>query len=333
MTRNLTSPVLSAHGLRRDYVIKAGLFRQARVLRAIDDVNFDLMPGETLAVVGESGCGKSTLGRILAMIDTPTAGTIDIGGIDATNLASADRRAAQRRVQMIFQNPYGSLNPRKTVRATLDEPLRINTRASESARRADIEIMLDKVGLRSEHGDCYPHMLSGGQRQRVAIARALMLRPEIIVADEPLSALDVSVQAQIINLLMDLRDEFNVAFVLISHDISVVRRLAEKVMVMYLGKVVEYGPVAEVLSAAVHPYTRGLIASVPRVRRQKNAARLRITGEIPSPLDPPSGCGFRTRCPIAQPQCAESAPVLAPHYGREVACPLAEAPAEAAAAT
>ncbi|MBX3576645.1 MAG: dipeptide ABC transporter ATP-binding protein [Rhizobiaceae bacterium] len=322
------TPVLSARDLRRDYVVKAGLFREAKILRAIDAVSFDLMPGETLAVVGESGCGKSTLGRMVAMIDRPTSGEIVLGGPAA---ADGRERPLHRRVQMIFQNPYGSLNPRKTVRATLDEPLRINTPDAEPARRAEIDTMLAKVGLRPEHADCYPHMLSGGQRQRVAIARALMLRPEIIVADEPLSALDVSVQAQIINLLMDLRDEFGVAFVLISHDISVVRRLAHKVMVMYLGKVVEYGPARQVLSEAVHPYTRGLIASVPRIRRAKDAPRLRISGEIPSPIDPPSGCGFRTRCPIAAPECAAAAPALEPRHGRLVACPRAGAPGAAAA--
>jgi dipeptide transport system ATP-binding protein len=320
----MIGPVMRARDLCRYYRLGGGFLREPKILRAVDGVSFDLAAGETLAIVGESGCGKSTLGRLCALVDAPTSGDLEIEDAKATGLPASERRALHRHVQMIFQNPFSSLNPRKTVAATLDEPLRLNTTESAADRRASVDLMLRKVGLQPEHAERYPHMLSGGQRQRVAIARALMLQPKVIVADEPLSALDVSVQAQIINLLADLRDEFAVAFIFISHDISVVRRLAHKAMVMYLGRSVEQGDAAAVLSDPAHPYTRALLAAVPSVRRPAGGRRrIRLSGELPSPLNPPSGCAFHTRCPEARPDCAERSPALVATGSRLVACPYA----------
>lgn len=321
MTGEAAQPIIEARGLSRHYAVRRGLLGGSRQLRAVDDVSFVLGPGETLAIVGESGCGKSTLGRVCALVEAPSSGALRIGGIDVGPLEPAARRELYARVQMIFQNPYGSLNPRKTIAQTLEEPLRITSSPSAQARRDRVAAMLDLVGLRADMAGRYPHMLSGGQRQRVAIARALMLKPRAIVADEPLSALDVSVQAQIINLLMDLRDNLGVSFIFISHDIGVVRRLADKVLVMYLGRVVESGAAADVLEAPVHPYTRALLASVPSIAAYRPRQGLPLAGEIPSPLDPPSGCAFRTRCTAAVDRCAREAPITRDiGHGRLVAC-------------
>jgi len=307
--------------LSRHYPVSDGMFRKKRMLRAVDGIDFDLHAGETLAVVGESGSGKSTLGRLCALIEEPTSGTIEIDGADVARMHQEERRTLHRHVQMIFQNPFGSLNPRKTVAAELEAPLRFNTGSTPDERRLHVAEMLVKVGLRSEFADRYPHMLSGGQRQRVAIARALMLQPKIIVADEPLSSLDVSVQAQIINLLMDLRDEFGVSLVFISHDISVVRRLAQQVIVMYLGQPVEQGRVDVVLANPAHPYTKALVDSVPKVRRDPGGERIRLVGEMPSPLVARVGCIFSSRCPSVQSNCRSIAPVLEHVGDRLVACP------------
>ena len=315
------TPVMRVRGLRRHYPVSDGMFRQKQMLRAVEGINFDLHAGETLAVVGESGSGKSTLGRLCALIEEPTAGKIELDGVDVTRMPQEERRTLHRHVQMIFQNPFGSLNPRKTVAAELEAPLRFNTRSTPDEWRVRVEEMLVKVGLRIEFAERYPHMLSGGQRQRVAIARALMLQPKIIVADEPLSALDVSVQAQIINLLMDLRDEFGVSLVFISHDISVVRRLAHQVIVMYLGQPVEQGPVDAVLANPAHPYTKALIDAVPKVRRHPASERIRLVGDMPSPLVPRVGCIFSSRCPSVQISCRSVAPALEHVGDRLVACP------------
>ena len=312
--------VLRARDLRRQFSVRRSPFRR-QILNAVDGVSFDLHQGETLAIVGESGCGKSTLGRMLALIDTPTSGQLEILGTDVTALPAHDRRRWYRRVQMVFQNPFGSLNPRMTVGSMLAEFVgaAADPHPAISVRQA-VASVLAKVGLRPEFAERYPHMLSGGQRQRVAIARALILQPAIIVADEPLSALDVSIQAQIINLLMDLRDELRTSFVFISHDISVVRRLAHNVMVMYLGRPVEYGPAAAVLANPVHPYTKALLASVPRIRHA-TVPRAAITGEIPSPINLPPGCSFFSRCAIRRSDCADRPPSLELRDNRLVACP------------
>ncbi|KTR03320.1 peptide ABC transporter ATP-binding protein [Aureimonas ureilytica] len=267
------SAVLEARGLKRDYHVARGLFAPAKTVQAVKGVSFQVERGKTLAIVGESGCGKSTLARILTLIDAPTAGELFIDGqkMDVTKGVTADMR---RKVQIVFQNPYGSLNPRQKIGDVLTEPLALNTPLSAAERREKALAMLVKVGLGPEHFNRYPHMFSGGQRQRVAIARALMLNPSLLVLDEPVSALDLSVQAQILNLLADLQDELGLTYVFISHDLSVVRYIADKVMVMYYGEVVEYGSRDEVFAAPSHDYTRKLFASTPRADVESIRARM-----------------------------------------------------------
>jgi dipeptide transport system ATP-binding protein len=320
----MTAPVVEARGLRRHYEVKRGLFRKPAILKAVDGVSFTLEPGKTLAVVGESGCGKSTLGRVVTMIEPPSDGRLLLEGTDVAGLDRAARRRLRRTVQMVFQDPYGSLNPRQKVGSILEEPLKINTDYSKVQREAAAREMLAKVGLRPEHYRRYPHMFSGGQRQRIAIARALMLRPKIVVADEPVSALDVSIQAQVLNLLMDLQQEFRLAFLFISHDLGVVRHIADEIMVMYLGLVMEQGPKEVIFSRPLHPYTRALLASTPSTEPARKHERIVLRGELPSPLDPPRGCVFSTRCPFVTERCRVERPVLRELAGRQIACDYAE---------
>ena len=317
-----TVPIVSARELAKHYPVSQGAFAATRTLKAVEDVSFEVLPGASLAVVGESGCGKSTLARVVAMIEPPSAGALTIDGRDATTKGAVS--ALRASVQFIFQDTYGSLNPRKTVGAMLDEPLKLNTPMGRGERREAVRDMLARVGLRPEHAGRYPHMFSGGQRQRIAIARALMLRPKIVVADEPVSALDISVQAQILNLLRALQDELGQAYLFISHDLSVVRHMSEEIMVMYLGRAVERGTRAAILDRPRHPYTRALIASTPSVDPAKRQVRVPVHGEPPSPFDPPSGCAFRERCPHARDVCAGEVPVLRDMEGRLVACHRAE---------
>ena len=318
------TPVLEVVDLVRHYDIGQGFLKRPATLKALDGISFTLAPGKTLAVVGESGSGKSTLARQITLIETPTSGGIRVAGRDIGSFKKAERPDLRRTIQMIFQDPYGSLNPRKSVHAILAEPLAINTNLGASERRDAVHTMMSKVGLRPEFSGRYPHMFSGGQRQRIAIARALMLNPRIVVADEPVSALDVSVQAQVINLLLDLQDEFQLAYVFISHDLSVVQFIADEVIVLYLGRPVERASVESLFQRPVHPYTRALIASTPRVDKAARQDRVMLHGEIPSPLAPPSGCAFRTRCPFAIDICAENRPELRTIAGHEVACHRAE---------
>ena len=317
-------PVLEAADLTRHYEVRRGLFAGHATVKALAGASFTLAAGETLAVVGESGCGKSTLARLVTLIEPPTAGNLKFDGADVADAGGETLRKLRQMVQIVFQDPYGSLNPRKKVGTILEEPLVINTRMSASERRARAEEMMSRVGLRSEHYGRYPHMFSGGQRQRIAIARALMLRPRILVADEPVSALDVSIQAQVLNLLMDLQEELDLAYLFISHDLSVVRHIADEVMVMYLGRPVEQGPAKEVFARPRHPYTQALLASTPAVDPEQRRKRVVLTGELPSPLDPPPGCAFHRRCPHATQRCAEARPELRPFDGRQVACHYAE---------
>ena len=311
---------VESEGLTRYYPVGGGMFREAKTLRALDGVSFRMTQGRTLAVVGESGSGKSTLARLVTMIEPPTSGRLIVDGKDMAGAAEADIRAMRRTVQMVFQNPFGSLNPRKTVGDILAEPLFINTDMTPSDRLDAVGQMLAKVGLRPEHRDRYPHMFSGGQRQRIAIARALMLRPKLVVADEPVSALDISIQAQVLNLMLDLQQEFGLAYLFISHDLSVVRHISDDVLVLYLGRPVEQGPKDLVFERPRHPYTRALLAATPSVRTDKRGERAVLTGEIPSPLSPPSGCSFRTRCPFAKDACAQNRPEPRNVDGRLVAC-------------
>jgi dipeptide transport system ATP-binding protein len=292
-------------------------------VKALNGVSFVLQPGRTLAVVGESGCGKSTLARQLTLIEPPTAGALRIAGHDAATADAATLARLRQRVQMVFQNPYASLNPRKTIAAALAEPLAINTTLGKPERRERVLQMLQRVGLRPEHAERYPHMFSGGQRQRVAVARAMMLSPAVVVADEPTSALDVSIQAQILNLFMDLQESTATAYVFISHNLAVVEHVAHEVMVMYFGAAVEQGPKALVLGAPLHPYTQALLSAVPTLKRSERRLRIPLVGEMPSPLAPPSGCAFHTRCPLAVARCRAEVPALRELQGRRVACHLA----------
>ncbi len=307
---------MQAESLARHYSVNRGFLRGNATVKALDGVSFSLARGRTLAVVGESGCGKSTLARQLTMLEPPSSGRLLIDG------SAANQPGMRARVQMVFQNPYASLNPRKSIGAALQEPLAINTALSRSERAARVEDMLGRVGLRPEYAQRYPHMFSGGQRQRVAIARAMMLNPAVVVADEPVSALDVSIQAQILNLFMDLQDSDGTSYVFISHNLGVVEHIAHDVMVMYLGKVVEQGSKAELFAQPLHPYTRVLMSATPTIDPALRKDRMRITGELPSPLDPPPGCSFSPRCPFAVDRCRTETPALRDVGSRLVACHL-----------
>jgi dipeptide transport system ATP-binding protein len=316
------TPLLQATDLARHYTVRRGLLQPKLTVRALDGVSFSLAAKQTLGVVGESGCGKSTLARQLVMIEQPTRGTLALNGNDVAQADAATLKRLRPQVQMVFQNPYASLNPRRTVRATLDEPLLLNTSLSSSERNEKIAAMAARVGLKTEHLGRYPHMFSGGQRQRIAIARAMMTGPAVVVADEPTSALDVSIQAQILNLFMDLQDDTGAGFVFISHNLAVVEHVAHDVMVMYFGRVVEQGPKARLFASPLHPYTQALMSATPTLHADQRRLRMAVVGEPPSPLSPPSGCAFRSRCPNAVARCAQESPALRDVGGQQVACHL-----------
>jgi dipeptide transport system ATP-binding protein len=317
--------IMQARDLRRHYRVGRGMFAEPATLKALDGASFTLEKGKTLAVVGESGCGKSTLARLLTMIEEPTAGSFRIGDVEVVGATASTLRGLRPKVQIVFQNPYGSLNPRQKIGHALEEPLLVNHRFTAAERTSKAREMMKLVGLRPEHYDRYPHMFSGGQRQRIAIARALMLDPDILVLDEPVSALDLSIQAQVLNLLAEIQERLQLAYVFISHDLSVVRHIADDVMVMYLGRVVEQGASELVFSAPKHPYTRALLSATPIADPTAKKERIVLKGELPSPLNPPSGCTFRTRCPIAAEICAVDEPKLRDVAERLVACHFAEA--------
>ena len=319
-----TDAVARADDLSRVYRVRRGWLREPASLQAVGGISFAIAAGRTLAVVGESGCGKSTLARMVALIETPTAGRLQLGAGDAVQGGARAQRSLRKSVQMVFQNPYASLNPRKTVGAILEAPLAINTTLAPAARVERARAMLAKVGLRPEHDVRYPHMFSGGQRQRIAIARALMLEPALVVADEPVSALDVSVQAQVLNLMADLQRDLGIAYLFISHDLAVVRYVAHDVLVMYLGLAMEQGPKERIFARPLHPYTRALLASAPSIAGTDRGTRAVLTGDLPSPLDPPRGCVFVTRCPHAVDRCRAERPVPRWLDGRQVACHRAE---------
>ncbi len=316
---------MEGRDLRRHYAIGGGVLVRRGVIKAVDGVSFNLAPGRTLAIVGESGCGKSTLARMAALMERPTEGELVIEGTATAAAIEPVRRRLRLNVQMVFQNPYGSLNPRRTVGATLTEPLAINGRGDGAARVAAARAMMDRVGLRQDRFDSYPHMFSGGQRQRIAIARALMLNPRVVVADEPVSALDVSIQAQVLNLMMDLQDELRLAYLFISHDLSVVRHIAHDVMVMYCGRPAEQAPKVALFANPRHPYTRVLLAATPSVDAARRQATVAVRGELPSPLNPPPGCAFASRCPHVTEICRAERPAFRPVDGHLVACHHAEA--------
>jgi oligopeptide/dipeptide ABC transporter ATP-binding protein len=308
----LTTPLLSVEGLVREFAVRAdgwGGGRSARALRAVDDVTFQVGPGETLGLVGESGCGKTTVGRLILRLLPVTAGRIVFDGRDVTHVPERRLRDFRRSVQVVFQDPYSSLNPRLTVRDIVGEPLR-NFGATRRAATARVGELLDTVGLAPAYMSRYPHAFSGGQRQRIGIARALALGPRLLVCDEAVSSLDVSVQAQVLNLLADLQRQLGLALLFISHNLAVVRHVSHRVAVMYLGRLVEVAPEAALFEHPRHPYTRALLAAVPEARLDAAPPAV-LPGEMPSPLDPPAGCRFQTRCPRAEARCREAEPPLA----------------------
>ena len=329
MTGRSAEPLLDVADLAVHFPIRAGLLRRASgVTRAVDGVSFALRPAETFALVGESGCGKSTTGYAVLGMIAPTAGRIDFLGNDLTRLDRAALRRAQRDMQIIFQDPYSSLDPKMTVGESIGEPLAARRILAGSALARRVAEVLDLVGLQGAHARRYPHEFSGGQRQRVVIARALALQPRLIVCDEPVSALDVSIRSQILNLLMRLQRELGVAYLFISHDLAVVRHVSDRVAVMYLGRIVEEAPTERLFAAPAHPYTQALLSAIllPDPAAQRARRPIILQGDLPSPAAPPSGCAFRTRCPMAQKICAETTPVLREVDGaHRVACHFVQA--------
>jgi len=319
------TPLLRVEGLSRHYINATGLFARSgrEVIRAVDDVSFSIESGQTLGLVGESGCGKSTLARTVLRLDVPTDGRVFYRGRDVFSLDGVALKEFRRRVQVVFQDPYASLNPRMTVAEIINEAWEIHPEVVvESERHSRCRELLELVGLRPEHASRHPHQFSGGQRQRIGIARALALEPELIVLDEPVSALDMSVQAQVVNLLASLRRDFGLSYLFIAHDLAVIRHISQQVAVMYLGSIVEHGDTETVFQNASHPYTRALLAAspLPDPELQKNRTRIRLQGDLPDPSNLPSGCRFRSRCWKARAKCANNTPTLEYYQKRRTAC-------------
>lgn len=323
----MSNPVVKVENLKVHFTVKGGLFKKKQVVKAVDGISFEIYPRETFGLVGESGCGKSTTGRAIVKLYEPTEGTILYHGEDVTGIRGAKLSEFRKNVQMIFQDPYASLNPRMTVGEIIREPMDIhNIYSTKEEREERVRKLLDIVGLKPDHIRRYPHEFSGGQRQRIGIARTLALNPQFIVCDEPISALDVSIQAQVINLLEHIQKEMGISYLFIAHDLSMVKHISDRIGVMYLGNLVEVGDSDDVYHRPLHPYTQALLSAVPipdpRIARQKK--RIVLEGELPSPMDTPSGCVFRTRCPNASERCAKEKPGMVTVGKRQVACFLYE---------
>ncbi len=315
--------LLEVHDLKKHFPINGGMFsRQAETVKAVDGVSLEVREGETVGLVGESGCGKSTLGRCIIRLIEPSGGRILYDGTDITRMTGSDMRDMRRKIQMIFQDPYASLNPRMRVGDIIGEGLKIHNLARGDDRKARVLDLLDRVGLREEHYSRYPHEFSGGQRQRIGVARALAVDAKFIIADEAVSALDVSIQAQVLNLIKDLQQEFGLTYLFISHDLRVVEHVSDRVAVMYLGKIVEMAPARKIYEEGVHPYTRALLSAVPVPDPSRKSERILLEGDVPSPINPPSGCSFHPRCPFAEKICSEKVPALIEDGDHSVACHL-----------
>jgi oligopeptide transport system ATP-binding protein len=316
--------LLKVENLKKFFPIRHGMFaRHIGDVKAVDDVSFELFEGETLGIVGESGCGKSTTGRTIMRLHEPTEGTVIFNGVELTNLSSEEMRKARRDIQMVFQDPYASLNPRHTVEKILEEPLIVHGIGDAKERKKRVREYLEIVGLNAYHAKRYPHQFSGGQRQRIGIARALMTNPKLIIADEPVSALDVSIQAQVLNLMQRLQEDLHLTYIFIAHDLGVVRHISDRVGVMYLGRLVELSESEALYNEPLHPYTQALLSAVPIPDPQFEREQIILKGDIPSPSNPPTGCAFHTRCPLAMERCKQDVPILQEiKTGHSVACHL-----------
>ena len=303
--------LLKVEGLKQYFPIKGGFFgRTVNYVKAVDDISFTIYEGETISIVGESGCGKSTTGRAILRLEEPTEGIVEFQGRDLTKLSKSEMRKYRKDLQIIFQDPYASINPRQTVASVLNEAMQIQKVLPTNQRRARIEELLQTVGLRPEQADRYPHEFSGGQRQRIGIARALSVNPKLIICDEAVSALDVSIQAQVLNLLEDLQREYGLTYLFISHDLGVVRHISDRIIVMYLGRIVEIADKLSLFENPQHPYTRALLSAIPVPDPDAKKERIVLKGDVPSPIDPPNGCRFHTRCPFATNKCRTEVPIL-----------------------